>query len=282
MAPLPSSLAANCLAQGNSFAIVTVLEVAGSTPREQGAVIVVGLDSVAGTIGGGRLEWEAIESARIMLREASKNRTMTMALGPESGQCCGGKVVLQIEAGTADHVEALLRRESAERDARPSIYIHGAGHVGRALAAVLALLPFKVVLADSRPEELALARELAVDRILTTMPVALAEAAPAGAAHVVMTHSHALDSLIAAALIEKGTARYLGLIGSKTKKALFLKAFRALGLPEERIRAVICPIGGASVKDKRPEVIAVLAAAEITQALLGSVTGEADKGKIGG
>jgi xanthine dehydrogenase accessory factor len=267
---------------GVPFAVVTVLDAAGSTPREQGAAMVASVDSVAGTIGGGRLEWEAIDAARIMLREASKNRTMTVVLGPETGQCCGGKVVLLIETGTTDHLEALLRRESTERDARPSVYIHGAGHVGRALAAVLALLPFKVLLVDSRAGELALARKLAVDHILTATPVALAEAAPIGAAHVIMTHSHALDSLIAAAVLEKGTARYLGIIGSKSKKALFRKAFRALGFPEARIRTVVCPIGGTSVKDKRPEVIAVLAAAEITQALLGSRPVNRDKGKVGG
>jgi xanthine dehydrogenase accessory factor len=282
MTPLASHLAQTCLATGTSFAVVVVQEAAGSTPREQGAVMVLSALSAAGTIGGGRLEWVAIEAARDMLVEASKNRTMSVVLGPESGQCCGGRVVVRIEKGTAAHLVVLQQREQSELAARPAVFIHGAGHVGRALAAVLALLPFKVVLVDSRAGELALARDLPVECVLTEKPVAVAEAAPAGAAHVILTHSHALDSLIAVALLERETAGYIGIIGSKSKKALFRKAFRAVGISEAHIRKVVCPIGGEGVKDKRPAVIAVLVAAEITQALLGTPLLPRKKGKSGG
>jgi xanthine dehydrogenase accessory factor len=85
----------------------------------------------------------------------------------------------------------------------------------------------------------------------------------------VMTHSHALDSLITGVVLERGDFRYLGLIGSQSKAARFRSAFRAMGLPEERIARLICPIGGTEVHDKRPEVIAALAAAEIIKALMG-------------
>ncbi len=268
MTPDPSKLVSRCLAVDAAFVIVTVTETAGSTPRERGAMLVVTADASAGTIGGGRLEWQAIEAARTMLGKASKNRTMSITLGPDSGQCCGGRMTLRLQHGTRGHLAALQRRGQEDRATQPSIFIHGAGHVGRALAAALAPLPFKVVLADSRAEELDLARDVKVDRVLTQTPVALAEAAPAGSAHVVLTHSHALDSLIAAAVLETDTARYLGIIGSKTKKALFRKAFRAVGIPEARIKQVVCPIGGNAVRDKRPEVIAALVAAELVRALL--------------
>ncbi len=277
MTPDPSELISRCLAVNAAFVIVTVTETAGSTPREPGATLAVAADSVAGTIGGGRLEWEAIEAARCMLDKASKNRTMSVTLGPDSGQCCGGRVTLRLECGTRGHLAALQKRQQEQLAMRSRVFIHGAGHVGRALAAALAPLPFKVVLADSRVEELDLARDVKVERVLTQTPVALAEAAPAGSAHVVLTHSHALDSLIAAAVLEANTARYLGIIGSKTKKALFRKAFRAVGIPEARIKRVVCPIGGHAVKDKRPEVIAALVAAEITTALLACVNGQQRK-----
>jgi xanthine dehydrogenase accessory factor len=132
----------------------------------------------------------------------------------------------------------------------------------------LAPLPFHVTLADGRRAELALADGSDVSLLETDALAGLAESAPDNAAHVVMTHSHALDSLIAGAVLERGRFRYLGIIGSKTKRASFRRAFRGMGLPEEAIRRVFCPIGGGRVRDKRPEVIAALAAAEIAEALL--------------
>jgi xanthine dehydrogenase accessory factor len=235
--------------------------------------MVVTADSAAGTIGGGRLEWDAVETARVMLLEKSKSRTMSVSLGPEIGQCCGGKVTLIIAAGTSADVQRLQEQERSLREARPAVLIHGAGHVGRALATALALLPFRVMLIDSRAGELERFGGAGVEIMHTATPVALAESAPSGAAHVIMTHSHTLDSLIAGAVLERGDFGYLGIIGSKTKRAIFSKAFREMGIAEEQIRRVICPIGGSAVKDKRPEVIAAMAAAEITAALLGKSGG---------
>jgi xanthine dehydrogenase accessory factor len=268
MTLIPSALALRCQESGAAFALVTVIAASGSTPRERGACMVVSADSVAGTIGGGRLEWEMIESARLMLREKSKSRTMSIALGPAIGQCCGGQVTLAIVAGSFADVQHLQELELSALQARPSVLIHGAGHVGRALAGTLSLLPFRVMLIDSRGEELARFGGTGVEIMLAKAPVALAESAPSGAAHVIMTHSHALDSLIAVAVLERGDFSYLGLIGSKTKKVLFRKSFREMGIAEDQIRRVTCPIGGSAVKDKRPEVIAAMTAAEITVALL--------------
>ncbi len=271
----PGQLARLSLAEGVSFAIVAVESAQGSTPREAGALMVVTADSAAGTIGGGRLEWDAIASARNMLFEQSKTRAkipgffLDIPLGPEIGQCCGGRVRLSIRRGDAAAVEALEMEERAAASSRPTVQIYGAGHVGRALALALVPLPLRVVLADVRPEELALATDQRIERVLATSLTDLAAGAPEGAAHVVMTHSHALDSLIAAAVLEAGRHRYLGLIGSQTKKALFFKGFRALGIAPAAMAAIACPIGGAQVRDKRPSVIAALAAAEIVTALMG-------------
>jgi xanthine dehydrogenase accessory factor len=273
MTRFPSDLAAQCRDSGEPFALVTIIGVAGSTPREQGACMVVSAASTAGTIGGGRLEWDAIETARAMLLEKRKSRTISVALGPAVGQCCGGKVTLVLVAGTPADVQRLREQEASQKEARPAVLIHGAGHVGRALASALSLLPFHTRLIDSRAEELKRFGGTGVEIIHTTTPVALAECGPRGAAHVIMTHSHALDSLIAAAVLERGDFSYLGIIGSKTKKALFRKAFRETGIAEEQIRRVICPIGGSAVKDKRPEVIAAMVAAEITVVLLGKIGG---------
>lgn len=265
----PADLARLWLAQGAAFAVVEVIAAEGSTPRETGAVMAVTAEDVAGTIGGGQLEWEAIEEARAMLVTGSKARTRTVALGPAIGQCCGGRVTLRIRLGGAPEAAALEAAERRSLETRPKVFVYGAGHVGRALASALAALPFEVALVDGRRDELDRLDDGRIEKLRSEAPVAIAAGAPAGAAHAVMTHSHALDSLIAATLLEQGGFGYLGLIGSATKKALFLKAFRELGLPDEAISRVVCPIGGGAVRDKRPEVIAALAAAEIVAALLG-------------
>jgi xanthine dehydrogenase accessory factor len=79
--------------------IVTVLDVQGSVPRERGARLVVAADgSFTGTIGGGALEWEAIEHARARLdRRQVGAEIRAVPLGPSLGQCCGGRVEMVIE-----------------------------------------------------------------------------------------------------------------------------------------------------------------------------------------
>ena len=70
---------------------------------------------------------------------------------------------------------------------------------------------------------------------------------------------------ITAAALERGNLVYVGLIGSRSKRRRFERAFREVGIPEERIAALVCPIGDRGVRDKRPAVIAALAAAELVE-----------------
>jgi xanthine dehydrogenase accessory factor len=256
------------LSHRKSVACVTVTSAEGSTPRERGAMMLVCPDDVVGTIGGGRLEWDAVAMARGMLANGLQRAQATIHLGPAIGQCCGGRVTLHVSRLSERDVPSFETAESAALAARPSVLIHGAGHVGRALATALAPLPFRVSLIDSRRDELRQATAAGVTHVLTETPLACAIDAPPGAAHVVLTHSHALDSLIAATVMERGDFGYLGIIGSQTKRNSFRRAFRAMGIAPAIIARVACPIGGGTVKDKRPEVIAALTAAEITAALL--------------
>jgi xanthine dehydrogenase accessory factor len=90
---------AGIVAQKGAAALVTVLSAAGSAPREAGARMIVAADgSFAGTIGGGQLEWEAIQLAAGRLKAGSANLCRTdFALGPDLGQCCGGRVDVAVE-----------------------------------------------------------------------------------------------------------------------------------------------------------------------------------------
>ena len=89
------------LTHGDAAVLVTVARVEGSAPREAGTKMIVTRDSARHTIGGGHLEWKAIESARQVLKEGMRmshmRRLERFALGPSLGQCCGGAVVLAFE-----------------------------------------------------------------------------------------------------------------------------------------------------------------------------------------
>ena len=104
-------------AQGGA-ALVTLAQAQGSSPREVGARMVVAPDgSFTGTIGGGALEWGALAEAQALLaRDGAMAKTLDKALGPDLGQCCGGRVLLTIEKfGAADaQAVAMLAKEEGE------------------------------------------------------------------------------------------------------------------------------------------------------------------------
>lgn len=256
------------LAAGTPLVEVRVAEALGSTPREAGAFMLVSERAVGGTIGGGRLEWDAIAAARGMLAEDVTARRMEVPLGPSIGQCCGGRVTLSLKRLDARRTQELAAAIRAAEAARPQVLVLGAGHVGRALARALGALPLAVRLVDSRAEELAGFDAPGVLTLLTDRSPEEVAAAPPGSGFAIMTHSHALDSLLAASILERGDFRYLGLIGSASKRARFIGGFRDLGIAEDRIARIVCPVGGGALRDKRPEVIAALAAAEIAVAML--------------
>ena len=118
------------LSRDEPAVLVSVGEARGSTPREVGATMVVTADAVAGTIGGGRLEWIAMERARKMIAAGERRSTLDLALGPSVGQCCGGRV--RIDLARADEAAAreLAHMEDCQRDDYPQVMIFGGGHVG--------------------------------------------------------------------------------------------------------------------------------------------------------
>lgn len=100
------------LARGEAGALVTVAGARGSTPRELGARMLVSGDRIVGTIGGGRLEYDAMREARRLLAEGGTHRLEEVPLGPALGQCCGGHATVLIEAAGED---ALAWLEPLER-----------------------------------------------------------------------------------------------------------------------------------------------------------------------
>jgi xanthine dehydrogenase accessory factor len=249
---------------GHSASIVAELtRVRGSAPRERGTFMVVAADALIGTIGGGALEYMVIARARQALRDDEEPEGLDIPLGPEIGQCCGGRVEVSLRRLTAERAEALIVRLRAEEAELPHVYLFGSGHVGKALARALAALPVRVHAVDTRREELS-DLPVSVEAVAHPMPEAVVRGAPIGSSYVILTHDHALDFLIAAEALKRDDAPYVGMVGSRTKRAKFARWFEAeAGGNRAALLRLVLPIGDFGLVDKRPEVIAALAAAEI-------------------
>jgi xanthine dehydrogenase accessory factor len=244
--------------------VAELSSVRGSSPREQGAFMLIAPEALIGTIGGGALEYMVIARARQVLRDGvSGEEEMDIPLGPEIGQCCGGRVNVALNILTAKRAAGLEDRLETDDALRPHVYLFGSGHVGRALARALAALPLQIHVVDTRPDELHDLPE-GVEAKAVPMPEAAVRAAPPGSSFVILTHDHALDFLIAAEALKRADAPYVGMVGSRTKRARFRSWYLSeAGGAEAALRRLILPIGALGLVDKRPEVIAALAAAEI-------------------
>jgi xanthine dehydrogenase accessory factor len=287
-------------------ALVTVAKAEGSTPREAGARMVVARDgTITGSIGGGPLEWAAIDLAREMAARGPGAKWKTVSLGPALDQCCGGRAeILHESFGTIDRDwiapladfdgaemtvrgkrsgEGAYRRnmvkepvsvQTISRDASDTFIEHfgerktpvllfGGGHVGRAIVAALAPLPFAVRWIDDRPDAFDGARTLGAQTTVSALPESELREARAGSFVLVMTHSHALDLALVTAALPDARFPYVGLIGSATKRALFERRLAEFGVPADAIARLVCPIGVAGIAGKSPPIIAAAVAAEL-------------------
>lgn len=260
------------LAAGEPAIVVEVSETQGSAPRECGARMLVTHAETFATIGGGRLEQEAIASARAMLGEPRNamqdaSRSEHFALGPTLGQCCGGAVTLAYT-----RLDAGALRCWPQAPPRFELQLYGAGHVGRAIATLLSTLAVSVDWIDEREEAFPPATTLAtpwpghIRRVCVDAVEGEVRGAPPGAYYLVLTHDHELDLRITEAILRRGDFGFLGLIGSKTKRARFVHRFERRGIAPDAIRRMTCPIGAPGIVGKEPEVLALAAVAQLLQA----------------
>ena len=247
--------------------LVQVSAVEGSVPREVGAWMAVFTDALIGTVGGGHLEFEAIDQARLLL-ESGGEKKARFALGPSLGQCCGGVVHLRLECVAVQDMSSLKLRL---QPVLQPVALFGGGHVGHALVQVLARLPFAVTWIDSRdgvfPQH--------VPHGVTcehSEPVQSAVRSLAAQSRVlIMSFSHAEDLDVLAACLQRqrdhADLPYIGLIGSKTKWATFRSRLSARGFTDAELGHVTSPIGVPGIAGKEPEVIAIAVAAQLLQDL---------------
>ena len=165
----------------------------------------------------------------------------------------------------------MLRERIDPAHGATALWIHGAGHVGSALVGALAGLPLRITWVDAREEQFHATIRAALPDNVRTMcsddPAGEIAHAPAGALHVVLTHSHDLDFAICRALLERGDFAWAGLIGSKTKATRFVQRLAQRGFAPAQIRRIVCPIGIAGVTGKHPSAIAIAVAAQLLQVI---------------
>jgi len=306
-----AGLAAAVAAHGR-VARVVVAGVEGSAPREPGAAMLVWAGGAQGTIGGGALEFQAMAVARGLAAGRRVDRVAlgpalgqccggavilvtevydaaALALVPEAGlfaRPLDGRpmpmplaVARLIDRARAQGLLAgvqIVQGWLVEPVAVPAraLWIWGAGHVGRALVAVLAPLPgLQITWVDTGPDRFPPRIPPGVAVRAAADPAALVAEAPGTAEHLVLTYSHALDLELCHRLLRHGFAR-AGVIGSATKAARFRSRLRALGHAEAAIARLECPIGQPAL-GKHPQAIAIGVAAGILAEPPGRLRAEA-------
>jgi len=222
-----------CRRRGEPAALATIVSSLGSTPGKDPMKMLVRSDGTfVGSVGGGCLEAEVWEHARTVMeshRSMSVKFTLTEEHYPDSGLICGGTVTVFIEPVTA-----------------PALHVFGAGHVGRATALLAHEAGFDVSVHDDRPDMLDDDRLPAgLRRVPGAYEQTLAAAPPdARAFVVVMTRGHHDDLRVLAALAATGvTPRFLGMIGSRSKRAVLLERLKGKGLPEPWLERIVSPVG---------------------------------------
>jgi len=245
-----------------AFIIARITDTQGSTPRENGAYMLIAAQELLGSIGGGKLEQQVMEEARALLAdgEFTASHTREFTLGPTLGQCCGGRVHINYEYCTDpqqwQHPDAVNANQFP-------IVLFGAGHVGQALAAILATQHCRLYWVDSREAQFPTEVPANAKAYIAPDPASLIEALPDNAYVLVMTHDHALDFAICDAVLRHNRFRFLGLIGSQTKWGKFRKHLLDKGHSPAALERLVCPIGIAQIRSKQPAHIALAVAAQL-------------------
>jgi xanthine dehydrogenase accessory factor len=241
---------------GVPFVCVTMVQAMGSTPQDAGSKMLVTAEGlVTGTVGGGRVELKALEHARQMLAQpagqAPLNELVEWNLKRDVGMTCGGTVKLFFE--TYNHSDW-------------RVVVFGAGHVASAVVQCLGQLACHVTCIDPRPEWLdRIPARPRLRKIQCDEPRQLVAELPGDAFVICMTMGHATDRPILEEIFRQGrTFPFLGVIGSKAKRAVLVKELAAAGFPPDRADAFHCPIG-LELGTNQPGEIAISVVAQLIQ-----------------
>ncbi len=232
------------------YVLCTVIRTAGSTPRKAGAKLLVTAAETFGTIGGGRVEYEATAEAKRLLAEGprARPRTRAMHLTHELAMCCGGEVEIFFEPYSP-----------AAR-----LLVCGGGHIAHALVPMAARAHFDVFVAEDLDELTGAARFPDAAGFVDDFDLdALATIGLSGAYVVVVTRDHAIDQGIVESLLRRDVPLlFLGLIGSRRKSMLVRARLAHRGIRDTAVARLVCPVGLA-IGAQTPAEIAVSILAQL-------------------
>ena len=236
--------------EGRPSALATIVQCRGSAPQKAGAKMLVREDgSTLGTLGGGCLEHDVIQASLMAIKDGQPTTIPFELTEKHGGLVCGGNVLVYIEP---NHPE-------------PHLVILGAGHVGKAVSKLARFSGFRVTVVDNReeyagPEKVPTATESVVHEFDSVFSRITADEKT----YILIAtrgHNHDLEALQAAL----GTkAQYIGLLGSRRKKAVLSKTLEEQGCSKEDLARVIIPVG-LSIGSVTPEEIAISIMAQIIQ-----------------
>ena len=258
------------------IALIELITVKGSSPREVGAWMLVSPQKCLNTIGGGVLEFSMVAEAKKMIEDRSVDKlSFKSNLNPKFDQCCGGVVSCQISTVTKSTMKMIEKRIKNEISKYKSLYLFGAGHVGKSVIKLGINLPLKITVTDSRLDVVkGLQNQFrdCVDTIkfnVDAIPERIIKSSPENSAYLVMTHSHATDFSLIEEILSLKKIGYVGMIGSKSKKISLQKYLKRRNISDNKADLVKCPIG-RPIKfsgRKSPEVIAALTISDILESL---------------
>jgi len=238
-------------AKGKCGALATLIYTAGSTPREQGAKMLVREDgSIIGTVGGSLLEAKVRTEAQNVIQEGKpKLLDFDLTGKDKNGMICGGKAKV--------YIEPIIPA--------PVLYIFGGGHISFSLVRIGKILGFRLVVIDDREEYANPERFPEADRIIAAdYTNAFGQMSVDRFSYlVIVTRDHAYDETVLEWAITTD-AKYIGMIGSRKKIKTIYDNLTAKGVTEESFKRVHAPIG-LDIKAETPEEIAVSILAEIIQ-----------------
>ncbi|MBS1187727.1 MAG: dehydrogenase molybdenum cofactor insertion protein [Burkholderiaceae bacterium] len=238
------------MSNGQSAALATIVQSSGSCPQKDGAKLLVRDDgSFIGTLGGGSVEAQLVQTALETIGTETP-RTVSLVLNEQhGGHVCGGRMQVFIEP------------------LNPPLHlvIVGAGHVGRALANAARLHGWRITVIDDRETFANPANVAAADQcILADFANCLTQVAiNARTCMLIATRSHEHDFTVAAAAL-RTPAGFIGMIGSKRKKAVLTQRLTAAGFGREIAARIISP-AGLAIGAVTPEEIAVSVIAQIIE-----------------
>jgi xanthine dehydrogenase accessory factor len=241
---------ARLAAEGRPFVTATVIESSGSTPQKPGSKMVVLPDgTLRGTVGGGALELQILEAARALFDAPESTRILETHLTHDLGMCCGGRMKVFLEKHAAS----------------ARLWVFGAGHVARELAALAKRAGFFVTVIDERSEWANRERFPDVDALTVQHPPDVARTLRGGADcyFCITTHDHPLDQALVEQLLRTPSA-YLGVIGSRRKAERFRSRLLAAGFAEGEVARMRSPMG-LPIHALTPAEIAVSIVAELIQ-----------------